>query len=204
MFSISNTSSPKKTGWILFSLFGLLILSILSIQYTAKNAITTKDVYTNLTNYTPDKIIFSDSNGNATFQAFDKYYIQPRTIVMWFSEIIPPGWAECNGQNGTPDLRGRFPLAYNNSQVATANAIGKTGGEEKVKLNSNQIPSHTHTGTTDARGYGTEIEWRDIGVDSGANRNGSHSHNFTTDATGGDQFHENMPPYYVLKFIIKL
>lgn len=204
MFSISNNSNSKKTGWILFSLFGLLILRILSIQYTAKNAITTKDGYTNLTNYIPDKIIFSNSDGNATFQAFDKYYIPPRTIVMWFSEIIPTGWAECNGQNGTPDLRGRFPLAYNNSQGATANAIGKTGGEERVTLNVNQIPSHTHTGTIEGDGWGTDIWTRVAGVDSGADNSGSHSHTFTTHASGGSQSHNNMPPYYVLKFIIKL
>jgi microcystin-dependent protein len=198
---MNNNRNPK---WILLSLFGLMILLMLSIQYATKYSIT-QDNFTQLTNYRPDKILFSDYSGNATFQAFDKYYIPPNTIVMWFSESIPSGWAECNGQNGTPDLRGKFPLAFNNSQGATANFIGKTGGEERVSLNdSKYIPSHTHTGTTDGGGYGTDIWYRVTGADSGANNDGTHSHKFTTNPTGGNQSHENMPPYYVLKFIIKL
>jgi microcystin-dependent protein len=212
MFYPLNINNNQSLKWILLSLFGLMILSMISTQYLARKPISTsKDGFTTLTNYTPDKILFSDYSGNATFQAFDKYYIPPNTIVMWFNEVIPSGWAECNGQNGTPDLRGRFPLAFNNSQGATANSIGKTGGEERVILNDPKyIPSHTHTGTTNGGGYGTDIWYRVTGNDSGANCSNcgqgfnSHSHTFTTNPTGGNQSHENMPPYYVLKFIIKL
>lgn len=201
------TSSKKsKKGWILVFLIGLMVLGILSVQYIAKNTIHSNEglELTKLTGFNPDKILFSDGIGNITSEPFNKYYIPPNTIVMWFSETIPVGWAECNGENGTPDLRGRFPLAFNNSQGATANAIGKTGGAEKVQLTESQIPSHIHTGTTDGGGYGTDIWKRVAGSDSGADNSGSHSHNFTTNYTGGNQAHENMPPYYVLKFIIKL
>jgi len=192
--------------WILFSLFGLVVLKLLSIRYVSRQTISDKDDFTVLTNYIPDKILFTDSNGNATFQAFDKYFIPPNTIVMWFSEIIPPGWAECNGENGTPDLRGRFPLAFNNSQGATANSIGKVGGEERVTLNDPKyLPRHTHRGTTNGSGFGTAIGYRPVAAaDNAADMEGTHSHRFTTDPTGGSQSHENMPPYYVLKFIIKL
>ena len=33
---------------------------------------------------------------------------------------------------------------------------------------------------------------------------GEHNHSFQTNLTGGDQPHENRPPYYVLAYIIKL
>jgi microcystin-dependent protein len=37
------------------------------------------------------------------------FNLLPRgTIVMWTGAVAPAGWALCNGQNGTPDLRGRF------------------------------------------------------------------------------------------------
>lgn len=201
------TSSKKsKKGWILVFLIGLMVLGILSVQYIARNTIHSNEglELTKLTGFNPDKILFSDRSGNITSEAFNKYYIPPGTIVMWFRDTIPTGWAECNAENGTPNLRGRFPLAFNNSEGATANDIGKTGGDETVQLNTNQIPSHTHTGTTDGGGYGTDI-WKKIsGLDNGADNSGSHSHSFTTNATGGGQAHDNMPPYYVLKFIIKL
>lgn len=29
-------------------------------------------------------------------------------IIMWSGETVPDGWALCDGENGTPDLRGRF------------------------------------------------------------------------------------------------
>ena len=44
-------------------------------------------------------------------------------ISMWSGSVnnIPTGWALCNGQNGTPDLRDRFIVSYGN----TFNTIGK-------------------------------------------------------------------------------
>ena len=32
---------------------------------------------------------------------------------MWSGATAPDGWALCNGQNGTPDLRGRFVRMWN-------------------------------------------------------------------------------------------
>lgn len=45
------------------------------------------------------------------------------TIVMWASSIIPAGWSICNGQNGTPDLRGKFVMG-----VGGVYSLGTTGG----------------------------------------------------------------------------
>jgi hypothetical protein len=58
-------------------------------------------------------------------------------IIMWSGGVnqIPEGWALCNGQNGTPDLRDRFIVG-----AGSGYAVGATGG-----INSNNI-SHTHTG----------------------------------------------------------
>jgi len=63
-------------------------------------------------------------------------------IVMWSGSIasIPTGWALCNGQNGTPDLRDRFIVG-----AGSTYSIGNTGGAASVALSGNNIPSHSHT-----------------------------------------------------------
>ena len=109
----------------------------------------------------------------------------------------PPGWAICDGTtvNGvtTPNLRNRFILGKGPGRNK-----GDLGGASEVVLTTNQIPSHTHTYNKLHNGW-------PVGVHS----NGSTS--FTGYATGGatvgaggGQAHNNMPPYYVLVYIMKL
>lgn len=62
------------------------------------------------------------------------------TIVMFHGSTIPTGWAICNGQNGTPDLRDRFIVGAGRSYNP-----GATGGSDTVTLSTNQIPAHSHT-----------------------------------------------------------
>jgi microcystin-dependent protein len=82
-------------------------------------------------------------------------------IVMWngSTQSIPSGWALCNGNNGTPDLRGRFIVAagsrsdkrlrddgttYSNS---TENfTVNKKGGYDRVMLTTKEMPEHWHGG----------------------------------------------------------
>ena len=72
-------------------------------------------------------------------------------IGMWNGSSAPGGWALCDGGNGTPDLRGRFILAYNpgggKDDVVPGgnyNSIGSTGGEQAHTLTINEMPVHTH------------------------------------------------------------
>ena len=61
-------------------------------------------------------------------------------IMMYTGSTAPSGWAICNGQNGTPDLRNRFIVGAGNSYN-----VGVTGGFDSVSLSESQIPSHTHS-----------------------------------------------------------
>lgn len=63
-------------------------------------------------------------------------------ILMWSGAInsIPAGFALCNGENGTPDLRNRFIVGAGGNY-----GVGSTGGSDTVTLNSTQMPVHTHT-----------------------------------------------------------
>src|SRR5690606_19276216 len=59
-------------------------------------------------------------NGNFTNAGSPLNPLVPAgTIVMWHGNNIPAGWAECNGTNGTPDLRGRFIVAAGQASVTT-------------------------------------------------------------------------------------
>lgn len=83
-------------------------------------------------------------------------------IIMWSGTTAPIGWALCNGDNGTPDLRGRFIVGYidddtqghtNDLAYATKmndaiqpdyKTIGNPAGSANVVLNANQLPTHSH------------------------------------------------------------
>lgn len=82
------------------------------------------------------------------------------TIVMFHGSTIPTGWAICNGQNGTPDLRDRFIVGAGSSYNP-----GATGGSDTVTLSTNQIPAHSHTITG--------------GSHSHTISGGEHSHSFS-------------------------
>ncbi len=64
---------------------------------------------------------------------------------------IPQGWYLCNGEHGTPDLRGRFIVGHD-PYHDDYNTIGKTGGEKSVTLSKEQMPIHKHDGSTSNNG----------------------------------------------------
>lgn len=71
-------------------------------------------------------------------------------IIMWAGAVedVPEGWALCDGDNGTPDLRNSFIVAAGDTY-----AVGDTGGEDESDLshthgvsgNSGYAGGHTHT-----------------------------------------------------------
>lgn len=148
-------------------------------------------------------------------------------IVLWSGSEsgIPSGWALCNGQNGTPDLRDRFVVgAGKNYQV------GNVGGSQSVTLTAEQMPSHTHGVSSlvidssgghthdlgflgersllDSVAYGDEFIYRPpYGTGSIATEeSGDHTHSISGSLqnTGGGKGHENRPPYYALCYIMKV
>ena len=67
-----------------------------------------------------------------------------------------------------PNLVDRVPVGKKND-----NSVGNTGGNGSITLSVSQLPSHTHTGTSDS--------------------SGSHSHTGTTDANGSHTHTINDP-----------
>lgn len=148
--------------------------------------------------------------------------------ILWFAgEKIPAGYLECDGRavsrtdyqrlfavldtsfgvgNGVttfnvPDLRGRFVLGKDDMGGTSADRVinpqadllGGSSGLDKVQLSVAELPSHTHTYSVASSSGG------------GMNFNDSGDGNIstTTGNTGGNQAHNNMPPFITLKAIIK-
>ena len=129
--------------------------------------------------------------------AFVQSFIPVGVITLWSGSIasIPSGWALCNGSAGTPDLRDRFVVG-----AGSTYAVGATGGANTVTLDTTQIPSHTHTGTTNATnlshthtGSGTtgnnNVGHTHTGSGTTSTKDLSHTHSGTTASTGISHAH---------------
>ncbi|MCF7837323.1 MAG: hypothetical protein K9N49_01710 [Candidatus Marinimicrobia bacterium] len=132
-------------------------------------------------------------------------------ILMWSGTTnnIPEGWALCNGQNGTPDLRDRFIVGAGNQY-----ALSDTGGVTTVTLSTDQLPPHGHAYKD---GYFAESSISDYldGVDSlskhvtgSGNHDKDNDHipyrNLTTLNTGSGNPVHTLPPYYAVFYIMRV
>jgi hypothetical protein len=125
-----------------------------------------------------------DATGTTTADTFiGKGTIPIGGIIMWHGadndSIFTQGWALCNGQNGTPDLRDRFVVGRRSQGLGSYNA-GQIGGEATKTLGTANLPSHTHTdGTLAATGGNHTHSF------SGSGSN-THSHGIPRGAGGAD------------------
>lgn len=127
-------------------------------------------------------------------------------IVMWSGSTnsIPTGWALCDGNNGTPNLKDRFVVGAGGEYK-----VNDKGGAKTVTLSEEQMPEHRHR-------YVNEQIAGNLGSDNAAfpewkydmNFRASSDHKYGVDIStgkaGGNQPHENRPPYYALAYIMKL
>lgn len=172
-------------------------------------------------------------NGNLNAQGKIKESgndLVPRgVIVAWSGTTAPGGWAICDGQNGTPDLRGRFIRMFSENRndtawgsyykdanfqghhmgnkrneakslIATNIKVGDMAGSDFYQMSIEDIPAHTH------KFHLTEQNacFKDGGCDSRRTGHENGSYNRDTTATGSSWHHNNAPPFYALAFIMKL
>lgn len=133
-------------------------------------------------------------------------------IVLWSGSEsnVPDGFALCNGQNGTPDLRDKFVLGS-----GAKYSVGDTGGAEEVTLTVAQMPSHNHkesliledSGTSSYPywAYGTSGNLGGQVLPPGTSKRTDTGSGYNySGSTGGGESVSIMPPYYTLAYIMKI
>jgi microcystin-dependent protein len=135
-------------------------------------------------------------------------------IIMWSGSVtnVPSGWALCDGTtyNGvvSPDLRGRFVVGAGQGAGLSPRTVGQSGGEETHALTIAEMPAHAHTNRFVNNGYPDNWGRRDTTLVNGHfvvdEFGGGNVTNYVGTAAGGDAAHNNLPPYYVLAYIIRV
>ncbi|WP_417805288.1 phage tail protein [Thalassospira lucentensis] len=107
------------------------------------------------------------------------------------------GTGQAPGSFKLPDLRGRAPIGAGHGDGLTDRVLAVSDGSETHQLTVDEMPNHTHDS---AYPEGQKI------FQVGNNRTGqiNSAEYRATESTGGDQPHNNMQPYLVVNYIIKV
>lgn len=157
------------------------------------------------------------ASGNKHYSDFGAAGISSGSIIMWDSAVLPAGWYECNGSNGTPDLRDKFVVGAG-GVYGVGGSIGANLWSQNYNLTvaghaitTAELPSHRHDWTDgvppntgkytgiSVTGYVGQIVYS-TGNTASAGSGGSHGH---TSSTVTINWTENKPPCVALYYIMK-
>ena len=125
---------------------------------------------------------------------------------------------------GLPDLRGRMAMHPGNGPGLTPRQLGQNGGSENVTLTTAQMPLHNHAATTNiiaeassaegnsaqpedripAKSGSGDPDWADPNVADVELSSQMFTANTSIQNSGGNQPHDNVPPFKCVNYIICL
>lgn len=174
------------------------IAEFLSKLKEGKISVTRAPISANLNSYFPALVNFPRSRKALEPQkgvvATAPFGVPAGTVIAWYpgnaqkwsderGELklaVPEGWAICDGQPGTPNLLNKFVMG-----TSDAKSVGITSG------------SRTHGHEAIVKGLGSAYE----GYNQGSNGTlTNRASNLTVDVKPSD----NLPPYFVLIYLVKL
>lgn len=153
--------------------------------------------------FSEDVTVHADLTVGNSGQFIGRGIVPIGTILMYYGKPaeLPHGWVICDGQNGTPDLRGRFVVGTDpgNSDYT----FKKTGGADKVQLSLDEMPRHQHNTRVGTVGYAAVYKNNQEAVAAPDQSRNNGTQNQWTQPEGSNQAHENRPPYYALYYIMR-
>lgn len=111
---------------------------------------------------------------------------------------LPPGWFHCNGQNGTPDLRGYFLRGKTDER-----ALGSFQEDAQQKITGNFAITNRNNRGGDADGAFKRIGYYNAQLKSGGSDEWGQKINFDSSRQVRTA-EENRPKNYAVQFIIYL
>ena len=112
-----------------------------------------------------------------------------------------------------PNLQGMAPMCQGSGAGLTQRVMGETGGEPSVTVLQTQMPSHTHSAQAGAASNADTPGPTTIFGDGGRGKPEAYAAASGSPATmsagavgtaGGNQPHNNLPPYLVSNFVIAM
>ena len=151
------------------------------------------------------------TDGTAKFKIYD-VGLQSRPVGNIYQSTNATSPAELFGGTWEAMPAGRVLLAQGQSDWGTNYAAGSTGGEATHQLTVGEMPSHTHSASSNWAGeHNHSATTRDNGGSASTfssaysasgtvrtvytNNSGGHSHTVTINNTGSSQAHNNLQPY---------
>lgn len=113
-------------------------------------------------------------------------------------------YALCDGRNGCPDLRGLFLVGYDAGQP-DYDTVGNSGGAAAVTLIVPQLAAHTHALGVRSNGASSDFSGNfHPAVSQNQTDASSNGYETLTEARGGNEAHENRPPFYTAAYIMRI
>jgi microcystin-dependent protein len=152
------------------------------------------------------------------YRICDGSELNPNEFPELYDSIGVSFGGDGNNTFNLPDLRGRFIVGFNSAD-SDYNAIGKIDGSKEIVLTEDNLPAHNHTASADtyfnklaARAADIDATNTTKATDSGApdteyriaGMTSTQWNQATIKSVGGNQAHENRPPYFTLAYIIKV
>ena len=151
------------------------------------------------TSATPDDTLFCDG---ATYSRVDYPELYDVLDTIYIVDV---------DSFSVPDLRGRTVLGTGSGSGLTARAMADVGGEETHQLSEAEMPTHDHSSPPHSHFYDKAIANLDLEAPGAPDILGlgqpfvptvTDSVAATIDSAGGDESHNNMPPFHALRYCI--
>ena len=129
------------------------------------------------------------------------------SIVCLDSAVVPSGWHLCDGNNGTPNLVGKFVKGDPADNLGSGGVATHT--HENESLSTSLAGAHTHSGSRNTGSSGSTNTLGGTGA-SASPSNHSHTVSYTL-GSGGGHAHgysetgsaSNLPPHIKLCYVMK-